>query len=161
MRFSSLRCCDSRRTARVHDWVFVRWTPSTMVSIRPPNWRSCQPFGRAYLRRLRPPCRQYRGHTRDCGARTQRFACLILRRLLVARRGEWRGMSLPSDVNVDTVTYGGLVNVACHGTGKTQARRCCPRCKRSCFMSHKKTKNASSLSESEQGIVSEPHCTSP
>eukprot|EP00904_Undaria_pinnatifida_P002571 jgi/Undpi1/12314/HiC_scaffold_5.g01990.m1 len=35
-------------------------------------------------------------------------------------RGEWRGMSLPSDANTETVTYGGLVNSACHGTGKTQ-----------------------------------------
>ena len=40
-------------------------------------------------------------------------------------RGEWRGMSLPSDANTETVTYGGLVNSACHGTGKTQARHCC------------------------------------
>lgn len=39
------------------------------------------------------------------------------------RRGEWRGMSLPSDASIETTTYGGLVNAACHGTGKTQARR--------------------------------------
>eukprot|EP00904_Undaria_pinnatifida_P002572 jgi/Undpi1/12315/HiC_scaffold_5.g01991.m1 len=35
-------------------------------------------------------------------------------------RGEWRGMFLPSDVILETVTYGGVVNSACHGTGKTQ-----------------------------------------
>lgn len=29
-------------------------------------------------------------------------------------------MSLPSDVVIDTTTYGGVVNTASHGTGKTQ-----------------------------------------
>lgn len=35
-------------------------------------------------------------------------------------RGVWRGMFLPSDVILDTVTYGGVVNSACHGAGRTQ-----------------------------------------
>eukprot|EP00904_Undaria_pinnatifida_P002573 jgi/Undpi1/12316/HiC_scaffold_5.g01992.m1 len=35
-------------------------------------------------------------------------------------RGKWRGMFLPSDVVLETVTYGGVVNSACHGTGKAQ-----------------------------------------
>lgn len=36
------------------------------------------------------------------------------------RRGEWRGMFLQSDVILETVTYGGVVNAACHGVGQTQ-----------------------------------------
>ncbi|CAN0101125.1 unnamed protein product [Pylaiella littoralis] len=35
-------------------------------------------------------------------------------------RGEWRGMFLESDVILETVTYGGVVNAACHGVGQTQ-----------------------------------------
>eukprot|EP00752_Nemacystus_decipiens_P008514 g7603.t1 len=35
-------------------------------------------------------------------------------------RGEWRGMFLQSDVILETVTYGGVVNSACHGVGQTQ-----------------------------------------
>ncbi|CAM9157892.1 unnamed protein product [Scytosiphon promiscuus] len=35
-------------------------------------------------------------------------------------RGEWRGMFLQSDVILETVTYGGVVNAACHGVGQTQ-----------------------------------------
>jgi len=29
-------------------------------------------------------------------------------------------MFLPSDVILETVTYGGVVNAACHGVGQTQ-----------------------------------------
>ncbi|CAM9622675.1 unnamed protein product, partial [Ectocarpus sp. 8 AP-2014] len=35
-------------------------------------------------------------------------------------RGEWRGMFIQSDVILETVTYGGVVNAACHGVGQTQ-----------------------------------------
>lgn len=35
-------------------------------------------------------------------------------------RGEWRGMFLQSDVILESVTYGGVVNSACHGVGQTQ-----------------------------------------
>ncbi|CAM9428981.1 unnamed protein product [Laminaria digitata] len=35
-------------------------------------------------------------------------------------RGKWRGMFLQSDVILESVTYGGVVNAACHGAGKTQ-----------------------------------------
>lgn len=31
-------------------------------------------------------------------------------------------MFLPSDDVIETTTYGGVVNTACHGTGKTQVR---------------------------------------
>lgn len=41
-------------------------------------------------------------------------------------RGEWRGMFLPSDVILETVTYGGVVNAACHGVGQTQVRTGAP-----------------------------------
>lgn len=68
--------------------------------------------------------------TRYPGCTHSTFSFLVLSASFECRRGEWRGMSLPSDANIETVTYGGLVNSACHGTGKTQARRCCcPRCK--------------------------------
>ncbi|CAN0224179.1 unnamed protein product [Ectocarpus sp. 6 AP-2014] len=35
-------------------------------------------------------------------------------------RGKWRGLFLPSDVVLESVTYGGTISSACHGTGKTQ-----------------------------------------
>ncbi|CAM9747545.1 unnamed protein product [Pylaiella littoralis] len=35
-------------------------------------------------------------------------------------RGKWRGLFLSSDVVLETVTYGGTINAACHGAGKTQ-----------------------------------------
>eukprot|EP00904_Undaria_pinnatifida_P008489 jgi/Undpi1/4770/HiC_scaffold_18.g08123.m1 len=35
-------------------------------------------------------------------------------------RGQWRGLFLASDVVLESVTYGGVINVGCHGAGKTQ-----------------------------------------
>eukprot|EP00903_Cladosiphon_okamuranus_P014134 g13135.t1 len=35
-------------------------------------------------------------------------------------RGKYRGLFLASDVVLESVTYGGTINSACHGTGKTQ-----------------------------------------
>ncbi|CAM9741720.1 unnamed protein product [Ascophyllum nodosum] len=35
-------------------------------------------------------------------------------------RGKWRSHFLSSDVVLEDVTYGGTINTACHGTGKTQ-----------------------------------------
>lgn len=35
-------------------------------------------------------------------------------------RGKYRGLFLASDVVLESVTYGGTINAACHGTGKTQ-----------------------------------------
>lgn len=49
-------------------------------------------------------------------------------------------MSLPSDVVIDTTTFGGVVNTACHGTGKTQVSGWSSRCKRGLvFVSHRST----------------------
>lgn len=38
-------------------------------------------------------------------------------------RGIWRGLFLASDVVLESVTYGGVISVGCHGAGQTQARR--------------------------------------
>ena len=46
-------------------------------------------------------------------------------------RGQWRGLFLASDVVLESVTYGGVINVGCHGAGKTQARQKYPQqCKK-------------------------------
>lgn len=41
---------------------------------------------------------------------------------LLFDRGKWRGLYLPSDVVLETVTFGGTINSSCHGTGKTQVK---------------------------------------
>lgn len=48
------------------------------------------------------------------------FLPFFLRCFRVICSGEWRGMFLQSDVILETVTYGGVVNSACHGVGQTQ-----------------------------------------